>query len=162
MSQEISANSAFSAVTVFCWNLKEAVMGLLDNLENQALGNGLGGSSNPLAAGLLQMIQNQPGGLQGLVQTFHDKGMGGMVSQWVSTGPNPAISSDQVHQVLGSDQVKALAAKAGINPDTAGAAIAQILPGLVDKLTPNGSVPDHSNVLAMASNMLKNFETKAS
>jgi uncharacterized protein YidB (DUF937 family) len=58
--------------------------------------------------------------------------------------------------------VKALAAKAGINPDVAGAAIAQILPGLVDKLTPNGSVPDQNNVLAMATNMLKNLGTKAS
>ena len=137
-------------------------MGLLDNLENQAIGNVLGGSSNPLATGLLQMIQNQPGGLQGLVQSFRDKGMGGLVSSWISTGPNPPISADQVHQVLGSDQVKALAAKAGINPDIASSAIAQILPGLVDKLTPNGSVPDHSNVLEMASSMLKNFETKAS
>jgi len=140
----------------------EAVMGLLDNLENQALGNVLGGSSNPLATGLLQMIQNQPGGLQGLVQSFHDKGMGGLVSSWISSGPNPPISADQVHQVLGSDQVKTLAAKAGISPDVAGAAIAQILPGLVDKLTPNGSVPAHSNVLEMASTILKNLETKAS
>jgi uncharacterized protein YidB (DUF937 family) len=137
-------------------------MGLLDNLENAAIGNVLGGSSNPLATGLLQMIQNQPGGLQGLVQSFHDKGMGGLVSSWISTGPNPPISADQVHQVLGSDQVKALATKAGINPDVASAAIAQILPGLVDKLTPNGAVPDHSNVLEMASSMLKNFEAKAS
>ncbi|MGA3093014.1 MAG: YidB family protein [Terriglobales bacterium] len=137
-------------------------MGLLDSLENQALGNVLGGSSNPLASGLLQMIQNQPGGLQGLVQSFHDKGMGGVVSSWVGAGANTPISADQVHQVLGSDQVKALAAKAGINPDTAGSAIAQLLPGLVDKLTPNGSVPDHSNVLEMASNMLRNLESKAS
>jgi uncharacterized protein YidB (DUF937 family) len=137
-------------------------MGLFDNLENQAFGNLFGGSSNPLASGLLQMIQNQPGGLQGLVQSFHDKGMGGLVSSWISSGPNPPISADQVHQVLGSDQVKALAAKAGISPDVAGAAIAQLLPGLVDKLTPNGSVPDHDNVLEMASNMLKNLETKAS
>jgi uncharacterized protein YidB (DUF937 family) len=137
-------------------------MGLLDNLENQALGKMLGGSSNPLAAGLLQMIQNQPGGLQGLVQTFRDKGMGELVSSWVGTGPNPPISADQVHQVLGSDQVKALAAKAGINPDVAGSAIAQLLPGLVDKLTPNGCVPEHSNVLEMASGMLKDFEAKAS
>ena len=137
-------------------------MGLLDNLENQALGNVSGGSSNPLASGLLQMIQNQPGGLQGLVQTFHDKGMGGLVSSWVSSGPNPPISADQIHQVLGSDQVKALAAKAGINPDVAGTAIAALLPTLVDKLTPNGSVPDHNNVLEMASSMLKNFQTKAS
>jgi uncharacterized protein YidB (DUF937 family) len=137
-------------------------MGLLDNLENQALGKVLGGSSNSLASGLLQMIQNQPGGLQGLVQSFHDKGMGGLVSSWISSGPNPPISGDQVHQVLGGDQVKALAARAGISPDEAGNAIAQILPGLVDKLTPNGSVPDHSNVLEMASSMLKNLGTKAS
>ncbi len=137
-------------------------MGLLDGLENQALGSLLGGSSNPLASSLLQMIQNQPGGLQGLVQSFHDKGMGGLVSSWISNGPNPPISSDQVHEVLGSDQVKAIAAKAGISPDVAGTAIAQLLPGLVDKLTPNGSVPDHSNVLEMASSMLKTFETKAS
>jgi len=137
-------------------------MGLLDNLENQALGNVLGSSSNPLASGILQMIQNQPGGLQGMVQSFHDKGLGGVASSWVGSGANSPITADQVHQVLGSDQVKALAAKAGINPDTAGTAIAQILPGLVDKLTPNGSVPDHSNVLAMASSMLQSFQTKAS
>jgi uncharacterized protein YidB (DUF937 family) len=137
-------------------------MGLLDNLENQAVSSMLGSTSNPLASGLLQMIQNQPGGLQGLVQSFHDKGMGGIVSSWVSNGPNPQISADQVHQVLGSDQVKALAAKAGISPDMAGSAIAQLLPGLVDKLTPNGTVPDHSNMLEMAAGMLKNFETKAS
>jgi uncharacterized protein YidB (DUF937 family) len=137
-------------------------MGLLDNLESQTLGNVLGGSSNPLAAGILQMIQNQPGGLQGLVQSFRDKGLGGLVSSWISVGPNPPISADQVHQVLGSDQVKALAAKAGINPDAASSAIAELLPGLVDKLTPNGSVPDHGNVLEMTANMLKNFGTKAS
>jgi len=137
-------------------------MGLLDSLENQAVGNILGRSSNPLASSLLQMIQNQPGGLQGLVQSFHDKGLGELVSSWIGTGPNPPITADQVHQVLGSDQVKALAAKVGISPDTAGSAIAQLLPGLIDKLTPNGAVPDHSNVLAMAGSMLQNLETKAS
>ena len=137
-------------------------MGLLDNLENRAAGSALGGGTNSLTSGLLQLIQNQPGGLQGLVQSFHDKGLGGIVSSWIGTGPNPPISGDQVHQVLGSDQVKALAAKAGISPDVAGTAIAQILPGLVDKLTPNGSLPDHSNVLEMASSMIKNLGTKAS
>ena len=137
-------------------------MGLLNNLEGQALGGGLGGSSNSLVSGLLQMIQSHPGGLQGLVKSFHEKGMGGLVSSWISSGPNPPISGDQVHQVLGSDQVKALAAKAGISPDIAGTAVAQILPGLIDKLTPDGSVPDHSNVLEMASRLIKNLGTKAS
>ena len=133
-------------------------MGLLDNLEGQALSGLLGSSSNPLAAGLLQMIQNQPGGLQGLVQNFHDKGLGGLVTSWVSTGQNQPISAGQIHQVLGSDQVKALAAKAGISSDVAGPAIAQLLPMLVDKLTPNGQVPAHSNVMDMVGGLLQNLE----
>jgi len=137
-------------------------MGLLDNLENAAMGKVLGGSSNPLASGLLQMIQNQPGGLQGLVQSFHEKGLGGLAASWVGTGQNLPVSAEQIHQVLGGDQVKALAAKAGISPDMAGSAIAQLLPGIVDKLTPHGQVPEQSNVSEMASGILKSLETKAS
>jgi len=138
-------------------------MGLLDNLENQAVTSMLGGSSNPLAASILQMIQNQPGGLQGLVQSFHDKGLGGLMSSWVSTGPNPPMSADQVHQALGSEKVKELAESAGISPDITTSAIAQLLPGIVDKLTPNGQVPEHSSVMDMASSLLKSFtEAKAS
>ncbi len=138
-------------------------MGLLDNLENQAVNSLLGGSSNPLAANLLQMIQSQPGGLQGLVQSFHDKGMGGLVSSWVGTGQNLPVSADQIQQALGSDKVKQLAAAAGISPDAAGSSIAQLLPGIVDKLTPNGQVPEHGNVMEIASSLLKSFtEAKAS
>jgi uncharacterized protein YidB (DUF937 family) len=62
-----------------------------------------------------------------------------------------------VHQALGSDTVKALAAKAGISPDVAGPAIAKLLPTIVDKLTPNGQVPDHSNVMSMVGGLLKNL-----
>src|SRR5215471_10292768 len=118
-------------------------MSLLDNLESQVISKVLGGTSNPLATGILQMIQNQPGGLQGLVQSFHDKGLGEIASSWVSTGQNLPVSADQVHQVLGSDQVKELEAKAGISPDIAGGAIAQLLPDVVDRLTPNGQIPAH-------------------
>jgi len=138
-------------------------MGLLDNFGNQAMGSLLGGNSNPIASSILQMIQNQPGGLTGLVQTFHDKGLGGLVSAWVSTGPNPPMSTDQVHQALGSDKVKELAAAAGISPDIAGSAIAQMLPGIIDQLTPNGQVPDHGSVMDMASGILKSLgQAKAS
>jgi uncharacterized protein YidB (DUF937 family) len=138
-------------------------MGLLDNLENQAATSLLGGGSNPLAAGILQMIQNQPGGLSGLVQSFHEKGLGGLMSAWVSTGPNPPMTNDQVHQALGSDKVKELAAAAGISPDIASSAIAQLLPGIVDKLTPNGQVPEHSSVMDIASSLLQSFtQAKAS
>jgi uncharacterized protein YidB (DUF937 family) len=133
-------------------------MGMLDDLENQAMTKMLGSSGNPLATSLLQMIQNQPGGLQGMLQSFHEKGLGSLVSSWVSTGQNLPISADQVQQVLGSGTVQELAAKAGISPDMAGSAISQMLPTLVDKLTPNGQVGDHSSIMDIASGLLKSFQ----
>jgi uncharacterized protein YidB (DUF937 family) len=133
-------------------------MGLFDDLENKAASSMLGGSSDPLATGLLQMINNQPGGLPGLLQSFHEKGLGGLAASWVGTGQNLPISADQLQHVLGSDQVTQLAAKAGISPDTAGAALTQLLPGLVDRLTPNGQMPQHSNLLEMGMSIMQSFE----
>ena len=137
-------------------------MGLLDNLENQAGGSLLGRSSNPLAASLMQMIQTQPGGLQGVLQLFHQGGMGALVSSWVGNGENLPLSPDQVHQALGSERVQQIAEAAGISPDVAKSSIAQLLPGLVDHLTPNGQVPEPGNVMEMASGFLKNLSSKAS
>jgi len=132
-------------------------MGILDNIENRAVTGMLGGTSNPLATSLLQMIQNQPGGLSGLLQCFHDKGLGGLAASWVGTGQNLPITADQIQHVLGSEQVKQLAAKAGISPETASATLSQLLPNLVDKLTPNGQVPQHSTVLESCMSMLQSL-----
>lgn len=132
-------------------------MSLLDSIENQVSGKLFGGSSNSLATSLLAMIQNQPGGLQGLVQSFHDKGLGEIASSWVGTGQNLPISADQIHQVLGSEQVKELATKAGISPDLAGGEIAQLLPEIVDRLTPNGQLPSRGSVMDMIGGLLQNL-----
>ncbi len=130
-------------------------MGLLDELAGSAMSGMLGNSSNPLVHSAMEMIQNQPGGLAGLVQSFEQKGMGGLVQSWVGTGPNPPVSSDQVTSVLGSDALKNLAAKAGIPADQAGSQLAALLPGLIDKLTPNGHVGDAGGLLSAAMNMLR-------
>lgn len=127
-------------------------MGLLDNLENMAEAKVAG--SNPAAAGILEMIQNHPGGLNGLVQAFHQNGLGGLVNSWVSTGQNQGATSEQIQQVLGSGQLQALAQKLGISPEVAASTVAQLLPTVVDKLTPNGSVPEHSNLLQMGESIL--------
>lgn len=129
-------------------------MGLLDEMENKAVTSMLGNSSNPLATSLLQMINNQPGGLSGLAQSFHEKGFGGIMSSWVGTGQNLPITADQIQHVLGSEQVKELAAKAGISPDLASSSLATMLPSLIDKLTPNGQMPDHSNLVQMGMSIL--------
>ncbi len=130
-------------------------MSFLEDMAGKELTSMLSGSSNPLVSVAMQMINSQPSGLSGLVQQFHDKGLGSLVSSWVGTGQNLPISADQLQHVLGSDQVKELAAKAGISPETAGSHLAQLLPVLIDKLTPNGQVPETSSLLQTGLDMLK-------
>jgi uncharacterized protein YidB (DUF937 family) len=132
-------------------------MGVFDDLENRAVNSMLGGSGNPLATGLLQMIHNQPGGLSGLLQCFQQKGLAGLASSWVGSGQNLPITPDQIQHVLGSDQVKQLAAKAGMSPEAAGNVLSQLLPTLVDKLTPNGEMPQHSTLLETGMSILQSM-----
>jgi len=130
-------------------------MSLLGDLAGKAMSSVMGTSTNPLVHGAYEMIQNQPGGLDGLVQSFQQKGLGSVVSSWVGTGQNLPISADQITHVLGSDAVKNLAAKAGISPDQVSAQLSTILPGLIDKLTPNGHTGDAGGLLSAAMNALK-------
>jgi uncharacterized protein YidB (DUF937 family) len=132
-------------------------MSFLEDMAGKEVSGMLANSSNPLASSVMQMINNQPGGLSGLLQQFHDKGLGGLVSSWVGTGQNLPISADQLQNVLGSEQVKELAAKAGISPDAVSSHLAQLLPMLVDKLTPNGQVPQSSSLVEEGMGMLKNL-----
>jgi uncharacterized protein YidB (DUF937 family) len=116
-------------------------MSFLEDMASKELSGMLSNSSNPMASSVAQMLNNQPGGLSGLLQQFHDKGLGSLVTSWVGTGQNLPISADQIQHVLGTEQVKELAAKAGISPDAASSHLAQLLPMLIDKLTPNGQLP---------------------
>ncbi len=84
-------------------------------------------------------LVDQAGGVSGLAQQFQQKGLGGMISGWISTGPNPPISGDQVIQVLGRDKILAIASKAGLTEDQVTAGISKMLPVVVDHLTPNGA-----------------------
>lgn len=133
-------------------------MGFIDDIANKAFGK-FGGANSPVGA-VLQMVNNQPGGLSGLLQTFHEKGLGGMASSWVGTGENQAISAEQIQNVLGEDHIKQFAAKAGIPPEQASGKLAEYLPQIVDKLTPNGQVPT-GNVMELGKGLLKSFRDKA-
>ncbi len=119
-------------------------MSFLEDMAGKEFSSMLSSSSNPMVSTIMQMINNQPGGLSGVVQQFHDKGLGSLVSSWVGTGQNLPISADQLQHVLGSEQVKELAAKAGVSPDVASSHLAELLPMLIDRLTPNGQVPQAS------------------
>jgi uncharacterized protein YidB (DUF937 family) len=126
-------------------------MGLLDSILGAATGQSAstGGQNTLLTA--LGGILTQNGGLQGLMNKFARAGHGDAVSSWVGMGENKAISGDQIQNVLGSDQVKAIAAKLGVDPAQASTFLAEYLPKVVDKLTPAGKIDltaDHQQGLA--------------
>lgn len=121
-------------------------MGLLDELVGKATGM-LGGAQGGEGQGLLDEVMGmlsggQGGGLSGLVQNFKDKGLGDIVSSWVGTGENLPINADQIKEGLGSETIRNLAAKVGISPDDLSTQLSQFLPGIVDKLTPDGAIPE--------------------
>src|SRR5436305_12425294 len=91
--------------------------------------------ANPILA-MVGPLLTQAGGVQGLMDKFSQAGLGNVFSAWVSKGPNPPITGQQLEQVLGSDQIKALAAKIGVDPAQASNVIAEHLPAAVDHLTP--------------------------
>ncbi len=119
-------------------------MGLLDDALKSATGTATttDGSQSSLASAVLSMLSsNESGGISGLATQFAAKGLGHIVSSWIGTGPNLPISPEQLQSVFGSEQVRTIAAKAGISPEAAQTGLAQVLPQLVDKMTPNGEVP---------------------
>jgi uncharacterized protein YidB (DUF937 family) len=122
-------------------------MGLFDSVlgaAQQAVNSNGSTSGSPdlmqLAMGLLGN-DGPAGGLSGLIKAFEQGGLGSVVQSWVGTGQNLPISAEQLQSVLGSDKLQQMAAQVGLNPADLGQQLSQMLPGLVDTLTPQGEVP---------------------
>jgi uncharacterized protein YidB (DUF937 family) len=101
--------------------------------------------SQNLLNGALALLQSM-GGIDGLVNKFQQSGLGDLAASWVGTGENKSILPDQLASIFGKDQIATLAQQVGI-PESQGASVlSQILPAMVDKLTPDGEVPESSNL----------------
>jgi uncharacterized protein YidB (DUF937 family) len=113
--------------------------GLLDRLLG---GNPLAGSTVPPTDSTLAQAKTAvPQGLQSLVQRFEQGGFGDVAKTWVGTGQNRPIGPDQLHQALGADTVDELSRQTGIPHQDLLSQLAQALPMLVDRLTPDGRIP---------------------
>lgn len=129
-------------------------MGLLDSVLGGLLGGGSGGQANPQAA-LISAIVGMLGqgggagaqgggglgGLGGLVEAFTRNGMGDVAKSWVGTGQNLPVSPEQLSQVLGSGTIGNMASQLGMNQGDLLGQLSQMLPQVVDKLTPQGQIP---------------------
>ena len=133
-------------------------MGLFDQLAQTAtsmLGQG-GGKNDQLLQVVTQLLgkDSSIGGLNGLIQTFQKSGLSEIVNSWVSTGANLPISSEQIKQGLGSHLLQQLSAGTGLSQEACSSQLSSLLPSLVDKLTPEGKVPE-SNLLEQGLSLLR-------
>ncbi|ODU98898.1 MAG: hypothetical protein ABT20_17980 [Rubrivivax sp. SCN 70-15] len=117
-------------------------MGLFDSVVG-ALGQAQGGSQAGAQPELLNAVAGLlgNGGLQDLVAKFEQGGLGHLIGSWIGSGQNLPISADQLHQVLGSETIAGLAQQLGLSHGDVAAQLSQLLPQVVDKLTPQGAVP---------------------
>lgn len=117
-------------------------MGLLDSVISTIRGGQ--SPSAPAQASLLpviiEFVNNYPGGLQGLLQKFHQGGLGEIASSWVGGGQNQPVSPAQLQSVLGDDGVEHLAQTSGQAPDALLGNLSKLLPTLVDHVTPDGQL----------------------
>lgn len=92
----------------------------------------------PLA---MQWVQRN-GGLGGVLQRFQHNGYSQQAASWVSTGPNEVLEPQAVNEVVGADELSRLSQQLGVSQDEVSSGMAQILPEMVNRLTPQGGVPD--------------------
>ena len=92
------------------------------------------------------------GGLQGIVQTFSNNGMGQQAQSWIGSGPNQPISGSDIQRVVGRNKLRQMAQQQGMSPDEFSDHVADALPDMVDRATPEGMVPKQSGNLK---NLLK-------
>lgn len=134
-------------------------MGLIDDLAGKAgaLFGGAGKGQSNLVDSVVKMIGAQQGGLNGLVAQFTKGGLGDIVGSWVGTGANKAITPQQLTSGLGEDKLQQLAADTGMHVDDVKKQMTTVLPGVVDKLTPDGVVPE-GNFLEKGMELLKGLK----
>ncbi|XDD55543.1 YidB family protein [Leptospira sp. WS4.C2] len=97
--------------------------------------------NNPQIVSGIQKIVEENGGVSGIVQKFKDKGFADAASSWVGTGENVNIGASDVMKVLGNDSIQELAKKVGLDSEATAGLIGNLLPVVIDKLSPDGKEP---------------------
>ena len=119
-------------------------MGLLDQVLGQALGSLACGSAKgganggALVEGVMEMLGGQQGGIDGLAKQFQQAGLGDAMASWISTGKNQSISPADLTKALGQGRI-----------------LAQLLPVVIDQLTPQGKAPAQNQLGQLGAQLLK-------
>jgi uncharacterized protein YidB (DUF937 family) len=92
----------------------------------------------------LRWVQRN-GGIGGLLDRLNKKGYGSQASSWISTGPNRALDANAVHEVIDAQELSQVANQLGVSEGEVSQGMAEILPELVDQLSPEGQLPPEAD-----------------
>lgn len=130
-------------------------MGLMDMVGG--LMGGQGGSQAGLAQAIMGLIEQHPGGLQGLLGQFQQAGLAEHVQSWLGEGANQPIGAEHVQQALSPEQLQAVAQQTGMEPQAAASGLASLLPEIVNHLSPGGALPDAGQLQGGLGGLLGKF-----
>ncbi|MEZ3500629.1 YidB family protein [Pantoea sp. KPR_PJ] len=113
-------------------------MGLLDQLVG-ALGNGNGRNTLGELEAVWNWVQEQ-GGVEVLLNKFQQGGLGEILASWIGNGSNQSVSGGEIKSAFGEEALQSLAQKLGTDINGASGTLADLLPHLIDRLSPQGEV----------------------
>ncbi|MHB8059643.1 MAG: YidB family protein [Gaiellaceae bacterium] len=123
------------------------------------LGGLMGGSGGNamLMAALLPVVLKmlKGGGLGKILSGAQAQGLTTQADSWVGKGENQSVSADQLTNVLGGDQVAKIAKKVGASQSDTAGALAQLLPQVINHVTPSGQVPEKGDLKGMLKELMK-------
>jgi uncharacterized protein YidB (DUF937 family) len=161
--ERIGASATGSGTGKVMLALLPVVLGMLASRQRgQSAGigePGTGGGLGDVVAQVLGGSSRGPGGLGALVEQFQRAGFGDQVRSWVSTGSNLPIPPGAVEQVFGRGGLAEIARRAGVSEEDASAGLSQLMPEVIDRVTPEGQVPDASSLLASVDSFITRLGT---
>jgi uncharacterized protein YidB (DUF937 family) len=117
--------------------------GGLADILGQVLGGG--GGMRDTTAGMSGRGAGMGGGMGGLgalLEQMQQAGLGDQARSWVGTGQNMPVSPDAMSQIFGEGGIGAIARQAGLTPQETSEGLSELLPDVVNHVTPTGEVPD--------------------
>lgn len=131
-------------------------MSVFDSIINETESKfNLGGKAGTLLSALLALITDgNRGGFAGFLESFNRAGLGDTAASWVGARANTPISNEQLEAALGNETLENFASRTGTDYHTATSATAFMIPRVVDALTPEGVIPQQSDMLSTAGNYL--------
>ena len=130
-------------------DLLKSVLGAALGGQQAGQAQGAGGLDPQMIMGIVGALMNNGGGLSGILGKLQQGGLGDAAASWVGTGANKPVSADALGGALGPDLMGMIAKQLGGNQQQAAGTMADLLPGLIDKLTPQGQVPADNGMGAL-------------